>query len=377
MTAIAAQAFSNRELERYSRHLLLPEVGLDGQRRLKEASVLVIGAGGLGSPSTLYLAAAGVGRLGVVDHDVVDLSNLQRQILHASDRIGQPKTTSASERLASLNPDIQIEAHRVQVTSANAFALLDSYDIVVDGSDNFPTRYLINDACVLTDTPLVYGAIHRFDGQVSLFAADGGPCYRCLYSEPPPPHLVPSCAEGGVLGVIPGIIGSLQALEAIKRILGVGQSLSGRLLLFDGMALTFRELAIRRDPACPVCGDAPTQTSLIDYEQFCGSSAVAPSTDLIESTDLRGLLAGDTPPLVLDVRQPHEWQLNRFPGARELPLGDLSGAVDTLPRDRDIVTVCASGRRSLQAIELLRGAGITRVRSLRGGMTAWQGGTTP
>lgn len=362
-------ALSHDEVLRYSRHLLLPEVGLEGQRRLKAARVLVVGAGGLGSPAALYLAAAGVGTIGLVDFDRVDLSNLQRQILHGTAAVGGSKLDSARARLADLNPHVQVEPIAARLDSANARSLLEPWDIVLDGSDNFPTRYLVNDACALLGRPYVYGSIFRFDGQVSLFDAARGPCYRCLFAEPPPPGLVPSCAEGGVLGVLPGIVGSLQALEAIKWILGVGEGLLGRLLLVDALRLRFRELALRKDPACPLCGEAPTVRELIDYEAFCG---VAPPPDVpeIAPAELAARLEADDL-VLLDVREPHEWEIARIPGARLIPLGELPGRLAELDPRAEIVTQCHHGSRSLRALELLRAAGYQRVRNLAGGIDRW------
>ncbi len=363
------------ELLRYSRHLVLPGLGLDGQRKLKEARVLVVGAGGLGAPAALYLAAAGVGTLGLVDPDRVDVTNLQRQIIHGTATIGAHKVDSAKARLGDLNPHVVVTAIPERLTSANARALVGQYDVVLDGSDNFPTRYLVNDACVLERRPLVFGSIFRFDGQVSLFAP-GGPCYRCLFADPPPAGLVPNCAEGGVVGALPGIVGSLQALEAIKRIIGAGESLQGRLLLFDGLRMTFREVQLRKDPDCPVCGEHPTVTELIDYEAFCGMPVAEASAE-IETTELRGLLAGGAAPLLLDVREPWEWEVAHIDGAQHIPLGQLPGRIAELDTRREIVTLCHHGMRSLSARELLRGAGFARVRSLAGGIDAWAAEVDP
>jgi sulfur-carrier protein adenylyltransferase/sulfurtransferase len=329
-----APALSQAEVLRYSRHLLLPEVGVAGQRKLKAARVLTIGAGGLGSPLSLYLAAAGVGTIGIVDFDVVDLTNLQRQIVHGTSTLGRPKLESAEARLTDVNPNVRIEKHETRLTSQNALEILGEYDIVVDGSDNFPTRYLVNDACVLLGKPNVYGSIFRFEGQASLFYAKEGPCYRCLYSEPPPPGLVPSCAEGGVLGVLPGIIGSIQALETIKWILGAGDSLIGRLLLFDALKLRFRELRLRKDPACPLCGERPSIHELIDYEAFCGIGAEPEyAGPEITAEELRREMDEKGSGLVLiDVREPHEWDIAHIEGARLIPLGQLPerlGELDT------------------------------------------------
>ena len=365
---------SHEELLRYSRHLTLPDVGLDGQAKLQGARVALIGAGGLGSPAALYLAAAGVGTLGLVDFDLVDRSNLQRQILHGTAAIGTPKIDSARARLRDVNPHVQVETFGERLTSGNALQILREFDIVVDGSDNFPTRYLVNDACVLLGKPDVYGSVFRFDGQVSVFYAKEGPCYRCLYAEPPPPDLVPSCADGGVLGVLPGIIGSLQALEAIKLIVGFGESLIGRLVLFDGRRMQFRELALQKDPDCPVCGEHPSVTELIDYEAFCGvgdgGSGMGEGAE-ISAAELQ-LERSRKPDLVLvDVREPREAEIARIDGARNIPLRELPGRLAELPGHGEIVTLCHHGPRSLKAREILKGAGFSSVRSLAGGIDAW------
>ena len=366
-------ALSHAEMLRYSRHLLLPEVGVAGQRKLKAARVLTIGAGGLGSPLSLYLAAAGVGTIGIVDFDVVDLTNLQRQIVHGTSTLGRPKLESAAERLTDLNPNVRIERHEARLTSENALEILGEYDIVVDGTDNFPTRYLVNDACVLLGKPNVYGSIFRFEGQASLFYAAEGPCYRCLYSEPPPPGLVPSCAEGGVLGVLPGIIGCIQALETIKWIIGAGDSLLGRLLLFDALKLRFRELELRKDPACPLCGDNPTIHELIDYQAFCGIGSEPVYTGPeVTAEELAREMGGKGDNLVLvDVREPHEWDIVHIDGARLIPLGQLPERLSELDGHAEIVTHCHHGARSMKALEILRGAGYGKVRSLAGGIDAW------
>ena len=365
---------SHEELLRYSRHLTLPDVGLQGQSKLRDARVLLIGAGGLGSPAALYLAAAGVGTLGIVDFDVVDRSNLQRQILHGTSGIGVPKTDSARERLRDINPHVRVESFAAQLTSANALDIIKPFDIVIDGSDNFPTRYLVNDACVLLDKPDVYGSVFRFDGQVSVFAAPRGPCYRCLFSEPPPPDLVPSCAEGGVLGVLPGIIGSLQALEAIKLIVGFGEPLIGRLLIFDGRKMQFRELVLTKDPECPVCGVTPTVTKLIDYDAFCGLGERGLGTgegDEISAQELHRERL-EKPDLVLvDVREPPETEIARIEGSRLIPLGELPRRIRELPTNAEIVMHCHHGQRSMRALEILKGAGFANVRSLAGGIDAW------
>lgn len=365
-------SLSSSELIRYARHLTLPEVGLAGQERLRSARVLLIGAGGLGSPAALYLAAAGVGTLGIVDADVVDLSNLQRQILHGQATLGAPKTDSARRRLGDLNPHVRVEAHPVRLTSANALELLGRYDLTVDGSDNFPTRYLVNDASVLLGKPYVYGSIFRFDGQVSVFAAPNGPCYRCLFADPPPPDLVPNCAEAGVLGVLPGIVGSLQAAEAIKLILGIGAPLINRLILLDVLRGQFRELELRRDPACPVCGENPVVRELIDYEAFCGVAAGDGPVGAEITIDELEQRLGDAGPdiVVLDVREPWEWEIAHIPGSRHFPLGQLPKRLGELDGQAEIVTLCHRGQRSLTAQRLLQGAGF-RARSLAGGIDAW------
>ncbi|HEY6108398.1 MAG TPA: molybdopterin-synthase adenylyltransferase MoeB [Gemmatimonadales bacterium] len=373
-TPAPALPLSHEELIRYSRHLVLPAIGLEGQERLKAARVLIVGAGGLGSPAALYLAAAGVGTLGLVDWDVVDRSNLQRQILHGTGMVGRPKLDSARARIADLNPHVRLETIAGRLTSANALDILGGWDVVLDGSDNFPTRYLVNDACVLSGRPNVYGAVLRFEGQVSVFDARHGPCYRCLYREPPPPELVPSCAEGGVLGVLPGIIGSLQALEAIKLVTGIGVSLVGRLLLFDGLKLQFREIALTKDPDCAVCGPHPTVTRLIDYEAFCGTGDEGRGTRdgwEIRPTQLLAERERNGELVLLDVREPFEWDIAHLEGARLIPLGQLPARLRELDGHADIVTYCHHGMRSLQAVEILRAAGFPKVRSLEGGIDAW------
>lgn len=368
---------SRGELLRYARHLALPHVGIEGQARLKGSRVLCVGAGGLGSPVALYLAAAGVGTLGIVDFDVVDETNLQRQILHGTRDVGRPKLDSAADRLRDVNPWVEVVRHQTRLTSANALDIVGAYDVVVDGTDNFPTRYLVNDACVLTGKPNVYGSVFRWEGQASVFAAPGGPCYRCLFREPPPPGLVPNCAEGGVLGVLPGIIGSLQAMETIKLLLGVGDTLSGRLLIFDAMEMSWREVSLSRNPACPVCGDEPTQTSLIDYELFCGitrdDTYPGPKVEELEPHDVAALLGGDEPPVLVDVRERWEWTVGNLDdrGALLIPLGELPDRMPDVPRDRPVVFICRSGVRSLTAARRLLEAGHPRVYNLRGGMLAW------
>ncbi len=365
---------SRAETLRYSRHLILPDIGVAGQQRLKAARVLLVGAGGLGSPAALYLAAAGVGTLGLVDWDVVDVTNLQRQIIHGTASVGTSKLESARARLKDLNPHVQVETFGVRLTSANALDIVRAFDIVVDGSDNFPTRYLVNDACVLLGKPNVYGAIFRFDGQASVFDARVGPCYRCLFADPPPPDLVPSCAEGGVLGVLPGIIGSIQALETIKVIVGVGETLVGRLLLCDARRMQFRELALSKDPECPVCGAHPTITALIDYDAFCGVGDGRRETEdgiEIAAADLKREWTQDPALVVLDVREPHEYDIAHIEGTRLIPLSELPGRLRELDGRAPIVTLCHHGLRSAHALELLKGAGFGRVRSLRGGIDAW------
>jgi adenylyltransferase/sulfurtransferase len=369
---------ARNELIRYARHLVLPGVGEAGQRKLKAARVLLVGAGGLGSPAALYLAAAGVGMLGIVEHDRVDESNLQRQVLHGTASLGRSKLESAAERLHDINPHVAIEHHPVRLTSANALDILGRYDLTVDGSDNFPTRYLVNDASVLLGRPYVYGAVLRWEGQVAVFATKGGPCYRCLFREPPPPGLVPDCAEGGVLGVLPGVIGSLQALETIKWIVGSGDPLAGRLLIFDALDLRFRELRVPRDPSCPVCGDHPTQKELIDYDVFCGlvasaDMAAAADPNEIGAEELARALAGPNPPVLVDVREMWEWDVGNLEakGAVHIPLAELLDRADELPEGRPVVAYCRVGNRSLDAAERLQGAGYA-ARSLRGGLTDWK-----
>jgi len=369
---------TNDEIKRYSRHLIMPEVGVEGQRKLKAASVLCIGAGGLGSPVAMYLAAAGVGTLGIVDFDVVDFSNLQRQILHGTPDVGRSKLASAKDRLQALNPNVNVVTHDTAISSENALKLFEPYDVIVDGTDNFPTRYLVNDACVLTGKPNAYGSIFRFEGQASVFATKEGPCYRCLYPEPPPPGLVPSCAEGGVLGVLPGIIGVIQATETIKLILGTGEPLIGRFLIFDALRMKFRELKLRKDPDCPVCGTHPTVTQLIDYEQFCGVrpaeetpvSTSSPATD-ITSVELKQRLDRGDKLKIVDVREPNEYQINRIPGSELIPLGDVPKRVNELNPDDEIVVHCKMGGRSAKAADFLRSVGFKKVLNLKGGILDW------
>ncbi len=365
---------SREEIRRYGRHLLMPEVGLEGQKRLKASSVLLIGAGGLGSPAALYLAAAGVGKIGVVDFDVVDHSNLQRQILHGTADIGRPKLQSAAERIHSINPHVVVDLHEVRLDSSNALELFKNYDVIVDGTDNFPTRYLVNDACVLLHKPNVYGSIFRFEGQASVFYAEKGPCYRCLYSEPPPPGLVPSCAEGGVFGVLPGIIGTIQALETIKLLIGIGNPLIGRLLLFDALKLEFRELKLRKNPDCPVCGSNPTIRELIDYEAFCGITPVIHSEGHgnleISVEELKARLDLGQEVFLLDVREPHEYEIANL-GGKLIPLNDLPKRVNELDSSHEIVVYCASGIRSGKAVKFLTDVGFRKVKNLVGGISAW------
>ena len=367
---------SNEEVLRYSRHLILPEVGLEGQRRLKAARVLLVGAGGLGSPLALYLAAAGVGHMGLVDFDVVDVTNLQRQVLHGTKDVGRSKLASARDRVADINPHVTLETYETQLTSHNALEIIRDYDLVIDGTDNFPTRYLVNDACVLTGTPNVYGSIFRFEGQASVFATESGPCYRCLFREPPPPGLVPSCAEGGVLGVLPGLVGTIQATEAIKLILGVGQPLIGRLLLIDTLRMQFRTLKLQRDPTCPACGTHEL-TELIDYEEFCGvrkaaaEALAAQAIPEVTPRELAARLARGDDVDVLDVREPHEWEIARIPGARLVPLGTLAEVLPTLDPAREIVVHCKGGSRSAKAVRQMQAAGFTRVWNLAGGISRW------
>jgi len=379
--AKAAATLSKEEIQRYSRHLIMPEVGMDGQLKLKQAKVLCIGTGGLGAPLGLYLAAAGVGRIGLVDFDTVDSTNLQRQILFSTQDVGRPKIAAAADRLRGLNPDIQIDTFETRLTSENALELFKDYDIIVDGTDNFPTRYLVNDACILLGKPNVYGSIFRFEGQITVFGHPGGPCYRCLYLEPPPPGLVPSCAEGGVLGVLPGIVGSIQAAETLKLIIGKGESLVGRLLLFDALAMRFRELKLRKDPECPVCGENPTVTKLIDYVQFCGirgEEAPAPQMTVPEITpkELKFRLDRGDDLYILDVREPHEFQICNL-GGHLIPLGDLSRRVNELDSSREIVAHCRSGKRSAEAVEFLRSAGFRKIWNLKGGILAWSDEVDP
>ncbi len=374
--APALPALEPDEIKRYSRHLILSEVGMEGQQKLKAAKVLCIGAGGLGSPVAMYLAAAGVGTIGIVDFDSVDLSNLQRQILHGTSDVGRSKLASARDTLHNLNPHVNVITHEVALSSANALELFRGYDVVVDGTDNFPTRYLVNDACVLLGIPNAYGSIFRFEGQASVFGAKDGPCYRCLYPEPPPPGLVPSCAEAGVLGILPGLIGTIQATETVKIILGMGQTLAGRFLIYDAMKMRFRELTLRKDPDCPVCGAHPTVTALIDYDQFCGvapAQTATPASDMSDMTvlELKARIDAGTAPFILDVRETQEYQINRIDGSTLIPLGELPARVGELDPEAEIVCQCKLGGRSAKAAAFLRQQGFTNVHNLTGGITAW------
>ncbi len=375
---------TNEEISRYSRHLILPNVGMEGQRKLKAASVLCVGTGGLGSPLALYLAAAGVGRIGLVDFDVVDASNLQRQIIHGTSWVGKSKVDSAMHRIGDLNPNVRVDVYEEPLNSENALRIVEPYDVIVDGTDNFPTRYLVNDACVLLGKPNVYGSIFRFEGQASVFNHEGGPCYRCLYEEPPPPGLVPSCAEGGVLGILPGIIGVIQATEIVKIILGVGETLSGRLMLYDALGMNFRQLKLRKNPDCVICGDNPTVTELIDYEQFCGVPTIAEGarpTDVVTESegfarlsvqDIKAKLDGGWTPFVLDVRKPHEADIVKFDFADVLiPHEDVGANLDRIPKDREILVHCKMGGRSAKAAKVLADAGYTHVTNMEGGITGW------
>jgi len=363
------------ELRRYGRHLVLPQVGIDGQRRLRQSRVLLVGAGGLGSPAALYLAAAGVGTIGLVDFDVVDVTNLQRQIIHGTSDVGRPKLDSASDRIRDVNPHVHVEQFDTALTSANALRIAESFDVIVDGTDNFPTRYLVNDTCVLLGKPNAFGSVLRFEGQASVFATENGPCYRCLFREPPPPGLVPTCAEGGVLGVLPGIVGTIQATETIKLLIGVGESLAGRLLLVDALTMEFRTIRLRRDPDCPACGTREI-TGLIDYEAFCGVSSLAEAraesriSDLAPRDLAERIGAGQELQLI-DVREPWEWEISRIPGGRLIPLATLESALGTIDRSKEVVIYCKSGVRSLRAAELLVEHGFERVANLSGGVQRW------
>jgi len=370
---------SNEEILRYSRHLIIPEVGIEGQKKLKAAKVLLVGAGGLGAPLGLYLAAAGVGRIGLVDFDTVDFTNLQRQVIHSTKDVGRNKIDSAAEKMLAINPNVRIAKHNVALSSENALDILKDYDLVVDGTDNFPTRYLVNDACVLLNKPNVYGSIFRFEGQATVFAYEGGPCYRCLYPEPPPPGLVPSCAEGGVLGILPGTIGLIQATETVKLILGIGEPLVGRLLLYDALGMRFRELKLRKNPECPVCGEHRTITKLIDYQQFCGIPAQEPKVTEgeIEVTEVKAMLDRGDSFVLLDVREPHEYQIASIPGAKLVPLGEVARRLDEFDKNADIVIHCKSGMRSAKACGILKQAGFEHVRNMKGGILAWSDQVDP
>ena len=375
MTDLRTPALTDGELVRYARQLVLPHVGLEGQRRLKGARVVVVGVGGLGSPAALYLAAAGVGTLGLVDADAVELSNLQRQVLHGTSAVGGSKLASAAARLRDVNPTVTLELHETRLTSAEALGILDRYDVVVDASDNFPTRYLINDACALLGKPDVFGAVHRFEGQVSVFRADRGPCYRCLFREPPAPGSVPGCEASGVLGVLPGIVGTIQATEALKLVLGVGEPLVGRLAVLDALTMRVRDVAVAKDPACPLCGERRTVTGLVDYEAFCGVPPAAeaePAVELeVDVAPLEAARRAGAPLLLVDVRESFEWAICRIAGSVLIPLRELPGRIGEIDPSADVVTVCHTGRRSLAAARWLREAGVARARSLRGGVDAW------
>lgn len=375
---------SGDEVMRYSRHLIMPEVAMEGQEKLKAAKVLLIGAGGLGAPLGLYLAAAGVGTIGLVDADEVDMTNLQRQIIYGTSDVGRPKLEAAAQRLSDLNPEITIKTHSVRLTSENALDVLADYDIIVDGTDNFPTRYLVNDACVILGKPNVYGSIFRFEGQVSVFDASQGPCYRCLYPEPPPPGLVPSCAEGGVLGVLPGTVGAMQATETVKLILGIGEPLIGRLLRYDALSMQFREFKLRKDPRCPVCGENPTVTELIDYDEFCGFGGDHQEADEkltpeweITASELAALRAAGKNPVVIDVREPHERDIGLIPDSKLIPVGEVPARMHELDSADEIVLYCRTGVRSARALETLRSAGFRKLKNLKGGIHAWSDEVDP
>jgi len=375
---------SKDEILRYSRHLIIPEVGIEGQKKLKAAHVLLVGAGGLGAPLGLYLAAAGVGHIGLVDFDVVDFTNLQRQVIHSTADVGRKKLDSAAEKMLAINPNVRITKHEVALSSENALDIFKDYDLIVDGTDNFPTRYLVNDACVLTHKPNVYGSIFRFEGQATVFAYEGGPCYRCLYPEPPPPGLVPSCAEGGVLGILPGTIGLIQATETVKLILGIGEPLVGRLMLYDALGMKFRELKLRKNPECPACGTHPTVTKLIDYQQFCGIPQQTPHVEETKVTEgeitpvevKQKMDRGDNFVLI-DVREPHEYKICNLPGAKLIPLGEFPRHVNEFDPESDIVIHCRSGMRSAKACAVLKQAGFKHVRNMVGGILAWSDQVDP
>ncbi len=379
----AEVSLSKDEILRYSRHLIMPEVGMEGQLKLKQASVLLVGTGGLGAPLALYLAAAGIGRIGLVDFDVVDYTNLQRQVIHGTKDVGRPKIDSAIESMKDINPFVQLDRHEVALTSENALDIIKDYDYVVDGTDNFPTRYLVNDACVLLGKPNIYGSIFRFEGQSTVFAYEGGPCYRCLYPEPPPPGLVPSCAEGGVLGILPGVIGLIQATETVKLILGAGQPLVGRLLLYDALGMKFRELKLRKNPECPICGDHRTITELIDYHQFCGvpqQAAVETPVNTsgeIQPTEVKAMQDRGDKFVLVDVREPHEYQIARIPGSILIPVGDVAKRLGELNPADEIVMHCKMGGRSAKACDILRANGFTKVLNMTGGITKWSDTVDP
>ncbi len=378
----APATLSKEEVLRYSRHLIMPEVGMDGQLKLKQAKVLLIGTGGLGAPLGMYLAAAGVGTIGMVDFDVVDFTNLQRQVIHGTKDVGKKKLDSAEETMRDINPFVKIIKHEVALSSENALDILKNYDLVVDGTDNFPTRYLVNDACVLLGKPNVYGSIFRFEGQSTVFAYEGGPCYRCLYPEPPPPGLVPSCAEGGVLGILPGVVGLIQATEAVKLILGTGEPLVGRLLLYDALGMRFRELKLRKNPDCPICGDHRTVTQLIDYHQFCGvpqqtAAEPAPVEGEIDPVEVKAKIDRGDSFVLIDVREPHEYQICSIPFAKLIPLGDVPKRVSELNSADDIVVHCKSGMRSAKAVDFLKQTGFRKVRNMKGGILAWSDKVDP
>jgi len=379
---VAPATLNKDEILRYSRHLIMPEVGMEGQVKLKGAKVLMIGAGGLGAPLGLYLAAAGIGRIGMVDFDIVDFTNLQRQVIHGTKDVGKKKLDSAFESMQDINPYVQLDRFEVALTSENALDIIKDYDIVVDGTDNFPTRYLVNDACVILKKPNVYGSIFRFEGQATVFAYEGGPCYRCLYPEPPPPGLVPSCAEGGVLGILPGLIGLVQATETVKLILGIGEPLVGRLMLYDALSMRFRELKLRRNVDCPVCGDHPTIKELIDYHQFCGvpkepETGVPVASGDIDPTEVKRMLDRGDKFVLVDVREPHEFQICRIPGSTLIPLGELPKRVNELNSADEIVAHCKSGMRSAKAVDFLKQAGFKKVRNMTGGILAWSDKVDP
>jgi adenylyltransferase/sulfurtransferase len=370
-----ATALSPDEVRRYSRHLIIPDVAMDGQKRLKNAKVLCVGAGGLGSPALMYLAAAGVGTLGIIDFDVVDESNLQRQVIHGQSDVGRPKAESARDRVKEINPLVDVILHLERLDSSNAMDIFAAYDLIIDGTDNFATRYLVNDACVLLGKPYVWGSIYRFDGQASVFWAEHGPCYRCLYPEPPPPGMVPSCAEGGVLGVLCASIGSIQVNEAIKVITGIGEPIVGRLMIYDALEMTYRSVKVRKDPECPLCGKNPTITELIDYDAFCGTvsdeAAEAAADATLTATEVAQMQQSGKPFLLVDVREPAEWEIVRIPGATLIPKGELPSRLAELPQNEPVVLYCKSGIRSAEALALLKNAGFRDAKHMQGGVTAW------